>query len=116
MNEEQSIYVVRMFRKDQEVFDCFESVDFSECKNIWEKLHTEWQECHKEQKVFLLKSPIISAFEPGLISEISILPKVNVLNKIDADNPYKKQMMDKGLSHSLRQTGIAPNVLDDGYL
>lgn len=115
MSEEQN-YVVRMFRKDQEVFDCFKSSNFSECEQVWEKLHSQWQECHKEQKVFILKYPVMSAFEPGLIGEISILPDVKVLPGVDDNNPYKKQMTEKGLSHSLGSLGSVPNYLDNGYL
>ena len=76
-------YVVRMFRKDGEVLDLLKSDDFKKCKALWVNVTKQWQECHKEAQVFLLEKPIITAFEPGLISEILVLPYTNPVSNID---------------------------------
>lgn len=112
-NPTNPIYVVRMFRKDGEVIDCFESEDFSKCKEQWVILHSLWQECHKEVKVFILERPVVTAFEPGLISEISVLPKEMVIQSLkDLDNPYVAQMRREGLVNTMK---FASELNDGGY-
>jgi len=98
-------YVVRIFRKDGEVFDTLVSESFGDCEKEWEHLHTYWNECHTEKKVFLLKKPILTAFEPGLIGEISLLPYSDSLPDVADNNPYKQEMKNKGLGDSLRGVG-----------
>lgn len=112
---EQQVYVVRMYRRDQEVIDIFRSTNFKECKAEWTKLHTQWQECHKEGQVFVLEKPLVTAFEPGLISEIVVLPDSDPVNNIDDDNPYKQQMQKQGLNHTMRGAGGLPDLLDGGF-
>lgn len=114
-NQEKQKYVVRLFRKDQEVLDLLVSEDFKSCKEIWNKLHQQWQNCHKEEEVFVLEKPIMTAFEPGLISEIILIPYTDIANLVDNDNPYQQEMQKRGLVDTMKGVGNYPEMLDGGF-
>lgn len=109
-NQEQVVYTVLILKRDQNHITVVESEDFSVCRSKWVTLHTQWQECHKEGKVFVLEDPVLSAFEPGMIYEISLVPKTSTMN-ISSDNPYQKNMQQKGLPQTMR----GADMLDNGY-
>lgn len=113
--EHKKELVVRIFRKDGEIIDVLTSENFKECKDVWKKLLTQWQECHTEQKIFILEKPIVTGFEPGLISEILVVPKINPIPNVNDENPYFRQMTNKGLTQTMRGAGEYPDILDSGY-
>jgi len=98
-------YVVKLFRKDGVDFDCLISENFTECEAFWKELHSTWVKCHNDKEVFILKSPIMTAFEPGLISEISLIPYKDDIPTVDDNNPYKTNMRNNGLENTLRGVG-----------
>lgn len=126
-NQEQpKVYQVLIFRKDtSQPMTILESEKFKDCKLKWQELHEQWQTCHKEAKPFILEKPIVTAFEPGLISEIVVVPKNEFLVEIDSDNPYKKEMLQNGLSSTFKGVGgdykqtvnssTFADLLDNGY-
>lgn len=113
--KDKELYNVLLYRKDTQLpMVIAESDDFGACKKIWTTLHKLWLESHKEEKPFILEKPVVTAFEPGLISEITVEPKKEVLTEVPDDNPYKQSMLRQGLSQSLQQQGFS-DILDKGY-
>lgn len=94
---EKLIYALIILRKDGDHINVMEDSNYEKCYERWETLHTEWSTCSKEIRPFILKDPIVTAFEPILISEIAIRPLLPE-SVINSDNPYQKKMMQSGLS------------------
>lgn len=78
-----------------------ESDDFEECKKLWEELQDQWVKASKELVPFVLKTPVMTAFEPALIYEISLIPVVEQTTT-QSDNPYHRDMVQNGLGSTFR--------------
>ena len=91
------VYAVIILRKDQQHISVMEDTNYSKCLEKWEALHLQWVEAYKSTSPFILKDPIVTAFEPGLISEIKLVPLMDE-SVVDTDNPYQKKMLQRGLS------------------
>ena len=101
--DSKETYTVLIYRKDSaEPMLVFESDDFTACKTRWKELHEQWKLSHQEATPFVLEKPVVTAFEPGIIAEISVKPKMAMLQQVEDDNPYKQMMMQKGFSQSLQ--------------
>lgn len=104
-------YGVFILRKDEMNIEVLVTEDFAAAKKEYEKLTESWTTSLHDSKPFSLKKPIVTSFDPGLIYEITIRPKVEPLQS-NPDNPYAKNMKEKGLA-ATRQ--FSSPVLDNGY-
>lgn len=112
------VYEVVIFRVDGNNIVLMQSIKFDEAVEKWKEINSSWEEAISSKKPFKLMSPVVTSFDPGLISEISVRP----LTKVDEskyENPYQQKMMKQGLANTLRQqTGGHPinsGMLDEGY-
>jgi len=115
MEDRQISYGLFILLRDrQESLLVCETSDFSEIKTKWHELTELWAECIEKQKPFKLEEPRLTAFDPGLIKEITI-HAADATSKVDQSNPYKKNMVNKGFTESLKNNSTYPDLLDNGY-
>jgi len=105
MSTDKTIYQVAILRKDNAHIMVKETNNFDECLASWKELQAKWADSVKDPKPFVLESPIITAFEPGLIYEITLKP-LYPDTAIDSNNPYQKSMLERGLSNTLQGTDL----------
>ena len=113
----KQLYQVQIIRRDGMHLMGFESENFDEAKEKWKEFQTQWVTKFKDTEPFVLEDPIVTAFDPGLILEISIVP-VSEENK--EHNPYKEAAQKKGLQDALAKTTTSggagtSGVFDQGY-
>ena len=107
------IYQVLIIRRDGTHIMAFETKDFEESKQRWRSLTDNWLKSLKEETTFELEEPIITAFDPGLIQEVTIAP---VEEQSKETNPYKANTQQNGLGTSLQNfTGGMNGLTDSGY-
>jgi len=94
-----------------------ESEDFDSCFKLWDELTKLWGECVKESMPFVLKDPIVTSFDPGLILEISVVPLQTTNNSFSSSNhnPYANKMKQDGFAETMRSYTSGPDILDRGY-
>ena len=110
------MYSVVILRTDGEHLIVVESENYDECFEKWNQLQESWQESVKDQKPFVLKEPLVTAFHPILIKEITLRPVTKEAINTKYENPYKKQMLQRGFSETFNKyTGSTADLLDDGY-
>lgn len=116
VEEKKELYEVLIIKRDQNHIVVMSVPSYDKCYEKWTELLKIWTEALKDKIPFVLKDPVVTAFDPGLIMEISIMPVMKVAES-KYDNPYQKEMMKKGLSQTLRSNGNALNsdILDEGY-
>jgi hypothetical protein len=107
----QKWFSLVLLRKDQDHIHILETQNEKEVLVVWKELVNAWKTCVKEVIPFTLDKPLVTAFDPGLISEIKILTKEMGLS----DNPYKKEMLDKGFGNTLNNYTRTSDILDSGY-
>lgn len=114
--EEKQVYETIIFRTDGQHISALQSINFDEAVEKWKELNSSWEESISNKKPFKIMKPIVTSFDPGLISEIAVRPLIKV-SESKYDNPYQQEMMKKGLSGMLRQSGHPVNsgMLDEGY-
>ena len=98
---EVKFYEVYIKRKNQDHLLVEMSEDFSKLNKLWEVLHNEWKESVKEERPFVIKKPIVTAFAPGLIDEISLAPVTGQQQQQNPDNPYESAMRRDGFGKTL---------------
>jgi hypothetical protein len=112
--EENLTYLVKLLKKDGTNVDLVETEDFNEAMSIWKLGHEQWTSAVAERKPFLIEEPsdngYITAFDPSLIIEICILPKVQQQTEA---NPYKRRMNSQGFSATFPGGG---QLLDGGMI
>lgn len=114
--EEKQVYETVIFRTDGQHISTLQSINFDEAVEKWKELNSSWEDSIANKKPFKIMKPVVTSFDPGLISEIAVRPLMKV-SESKYDNPYQQQMMKTGLTSTLRQTGhpINNNMLDEGY-
>ena len=117
MSEEKLTYVVVVMRKDFNHIAAMETDNFDEAKTHWRKLADEYKVAATDNVPFEMEKPIVTSFDPGLISEITIQvqPKETVNNKLGEHNPYVEQTRNEGLNNTMKFRGAGSDVLDGGY-
>lgn len=105
-------YIVRLYKKTNDFIDLLKSNNFDECKTLWRSFITQWEECAKETRPFIVEQPVVTAFEPGLISSIVVEPANTATSN---DNPYQQQMQSQGFTNTMRNFSQGADVLDKGY-
>lgn len=114
-SEKVSYAVLIKRRGNLEPVVILESSNFDECFKLWEELHNNWEICIKETKPFVLKTPVVTAFDPALIFEICVVPFSNNFSQQNG-NPYVRRMKQEGFSKALEgYSNTGPDVLDGGY-
>lgn len=112
---EEVIYQTVIFRRDGNHIAVVESTDFEKCYKSWEALQAQWAECAKEVKPFLLKDPVLTAFEPGLIYEITLRPVMPVTKTVNENNPYAREMLNRGFSSTFGNQDLLSRAGNNEY-
>lgn len=105
-------YSVWVMRRDQAHIAILETSNFDEADKVWKDLKDRWTTALKEQIPFELRNPRITAFDPGLIYEITLLP---LMSNVNNDNPYQQQMRQNGFSNTFGKLTKGSDMLDNGY-
>ncbi len=113
--EAEVIYQTLILRRDGNHISIVESTDFEKCYKAWETLQGQWAECAKEVRPFILKDPVITAFEPGLIYEIILQPVMSASKAVNENNPYAKQMLDRGFSNTFGNQDLLSRATNNDY-
>ncbi len=111
---EEVIYQTLILRRDGNHIAVIESVEFEKCYAMWEQLQNQWAECAKEVKPFVIKDPVLTAFEPGLIYEITLRPVMPMTKAMNENNPYARNMLDRGFSNTFGNTDLLSRA-NNGY-
>lgn len=111
--EIQTMYSVLILRKDKDHITVIETENYDEAYESWKVIQEKWLGNLSEQKAFVLEKPIVTAFDPGLIYEIKIVPYS--ISKSNKNNPYLTDMKARGLENSLGRYTSANDLLDGGY-
>lgn len=104
MNKQDMVYSVVIFKNNQDHLHILESGNYEKCYLEWKRLHLLWTECSKESKPFVLENPIVTAFSPAMIYEISLIP-ITTKEMSKSHNPYNNQMRDQGFSRTFPNQG-----------
>ena len=113
-DKKQEVYAVWVMRRDQAHIVVMETSSFEEADKVWQDLNTRWTTALKEQVPFVVRAPIVTAFDPGLIYEISLLPYGSSTN-VSNDNPYQQNMRQNGFSNTFNRYSKTTDILDGGY-
>jgi hypothetical protein len=112
MDQPTALYVVLILKRTGDHVQVLETDNFDKAHSLWKELLEKWETCHKETKAFVLETPIVTAFEPGQITEITVMPVTK--QKSDSNNPYVKDMLNKGFSKTFNNFARG-EMLDEGY-
>jgi hypothetical protein len=111
MSEQKIKYGVYVLKKSQDHISVKETESYDEAFAIWVELKERWAMCIKEQKPFEIVKPIVTAFDPGMIYEVTLRPVPQVAASL-GNNPYAAQAQQQGFGSMFSgQSGI----LDGGY-
>jgi hypothetical protein len=113
VEEKKQIYEVWILRHDDQHIRCISEANYDKCYENWQKLVGEWKESLLEKVPFSMSSPVITAFDPGLIKEITLRP-VMAVEESKYNNPYHQKMLRDGLTNTLKNNPIS-DILDEGY-
>jgi hypothetical protein len=111
--EKLQLYAVYILKRDNSHITAIETKSFDEAHNLWKELRDKWTKAIKETLPFELSKPIITAFDPGLIYEITLKPVIEITDTINPNNPYHQQMIKNGLSSTLNTS--RGEIFDGGY-
>lgn len=107
-------YELYIKRKNEDHLSIEIGEDFTKLKSAWERLHKEWTESISEKRPFVIETPVVTAFDPGLINEISLAPYTGQQER-DPLNPYERQMQIDGFGKSINNFNNTHQSLDQGY-
>lgn len=113
--EENTTYGVWILRRDGDHIQISETTKYDEAFQEWDKMQKEWALCVQETRPFVLTSPMVAAFEPSLIYEITLRPVVETTSNTN-HNPYKKVMNQNGFGSTFGNSQLLSDVKDGGYL
>jgi hypothetical protein len=113
--EEKTIYGTFVMLRGLDHIIALETDNYDEAFDLWKNLKEEWTACINESKPFEMISPIVTAFDPNLIYEITVRPVVETTSS-NNHNPYKKAMVNHGFGHTLGNSQLLSDVKDGGYL
>ena len=115
--EEKKVYEVLILRIDDAHITALRSESYDECYEKWQILHKDWKKSSDENEPFVMKEPLVTAFNPTLIKEITLVPVI-LQEQNKHNNPYQQEMLDKGLGETLtkyRGKQASGDLLDGGY-
>ena len=102
-------YHVIVLRHNQDHIFLAELDNYDAALNLWTETKNKWGEAIKAKLPFELTSPLVTAFDPGMIYEITIKAAEATTN-VNSNNPYKRTMQERGFSNTLTNP-----ILDGGY-
>lgn len=108
--EQKIKYNVIVMKKAQDHIFMIETENYDEAYKVWKETKDKWTNAIKEQIPFELESPIVTAFDPGMIYEITLVP-IEAATNVNSNNPYKRNAQAKGFSNTFGANGM----LDQGY-
>jgi hypothetical protein len=113
--EKKQVYEVWILRHDEQHICSISEMNYDKCFENWEKLVKDWKSSISDKTPFSMSKPVVTAFDPGLIKEITLRPVVQVAES-KYDNPYQQKMMRDGLANTLKGVNSPiPDILDGGY-
>lgn len=113
--EQKQLYEVWILRYQDEPISVFSTDKYDAAYERWNELKDVWVNAIKDKTPFILTKPIVTAFDPGTIKEVTLRPVMKVPES-KYENPYQQQMMRDGLTKTLRNSGSpASDLLDGGY-
>lgn len=98
-------YEVVILRTDGQHISTPMTQDYDKCFEVWEQITNEWTNAAKEQRPFILRDPIITAFAPALIFEVRLLPVTGQETTSKTYNPYSQKMQEQGFSRTFPSQG-----------
>ncbi len=114
--EKKQIYEVWIVKYTDEPISILTTDKYDESYERWKILTDIWVAALKDKTPFIITSPIVTAFDPGTVKEITVRPTIKIAES-KYENPYQQKMMKEGLSKALKTTSniINPDLLDEGY-
>lgn len=115
VEEKKQLYDIVIIKHDNNHIIALSTDNYDKCFETWKSLVAKWEESITKKSPYSMVEPIVTAFDPGLIKEITLRPVMEVPES-RYDNPYQKRMMKDGLSSMLKPgNAINPDMLDEGY-
>ena len=112
--DKAQVYNVIIMRRNQDHIIAVETENYDEAYEVWTKLKGVWLNALKEEIPFEMEKPIVTAFDPGLIFEIRVLPVT--VSKSTRHNPYAAEMQREGFTKTFGKiSGQGSDLLDKGY-
>ena len=114
--EKKQIYEVWLIRHNDEPISALSTDVYDKAYEKWKELTDAWVNAINNKTPFILTSPIVTAFDPGAVKEITVRP-VMAVTESKYDNPYQQRMMKDGLTKTMNNMGniINSDLLDEGY-
>jgi len=109
--DKKQTYAVIVLKRNQDHIVVLETLDFDEAHKLYGELKEKWTKSLHDQTPFELSTPLVTAFDPGLIYEITIRPITE--SDINPNNPYRKEMINRGFSNTFNKN--TNSILDEGY-
>ena len=114
VEEKKQVYEVWILRHDEGHICCISETNYDKCFEAWGKFVENWKSSISDKTPFSMSFPVVTAFDPGLIKEITLRPVVPVAES-KYDNPYTQKMLRDGLTNTLKGVTAGPDILDGGY-
>jgi hypothetical protein len=114
--ERKTLYGLFILKRDGDHISVLETDNYDEVFESWKQLKDQWTSCVQDSKPFELLKPIVTAFDPNLIYEITVKPVVETTASSKNYNPYREQMNKEGFSNTFGNHAVLSNVKDGGYL
>ena len=108
--EKKLKYGLYILKRDNDHIIVDENEKYEEVFGLWKEIKSQWASSIKEQKPFELVKPIVTAFDPGLIYEVTIRPVAEPVT--NTNNPYAQKMQQNGFTNTFGSRG---DMLDSGF-
>lgn len=115
--ERKQIYEVWIVKYNDEPISVLTTNKYDESYEKWQELTNTWISALKDKTPFIITSPVVTAFDPGTVKEITVRPVMKI-SESKYENPYQQQMMKVGLGNTLKTNmgnSINSELLDEGY-
>ena len=114
--EQKQVYEVWILRYQDEPLSVFSTDKYDAAYERWNELKDVWVSAIKDKIPFILTKPIVTAFDPGTIKEVTLRPVMQMAES-KYENPYQQQMLRDGLTKTLRNPGnvLSSELLDEGF-
>lgn len=116
--EKKQIYEVWIVKYNDEPISILTTDKYDESYERWKNLTDTWVNSLKDKTPFIITNPIVTAFDPGTVKEITVRPVMKVAES-KYENPYHQQMIKNGLGNTLKSVNNASvfnsELLDEGY-
>ena len=115
--EKKQLYEVWIIRYNDEPISILATDKYDTAYERWTELKDIWINAIKEKIPFVLEKPLVTAFDPGTIKEVTVRPVMKVAES-KYENPYQQSMLQNGLTKTLRNPGniLSSEILDEGRL